>query len=207
MEEVQKEVLRTSGVVEAVAQHDERRYSVKIGGEWYGGFGTCPAEKGSVYVIEYALNGRFRNIRRIREVGEAVAESLLQQPKGPEQERAENLPSVPIAVKNYLTAAGWHQTGITAEDEELIQNEVRKRNYQIAGESLEDARRLLAASGVSNAVTPKNVLELALHLSERRIVHISKIYEDFLKAKVAAERRSMGAERSEVMPELEDVGA
>ena len=186
MEDTSKEVLRTSGVVQALKQHDERRYSIKVGEEWYSGFGSCLAEKSSVYVIEYTLNGRFRNITRIREVGEAVAGAFSQQHEELET-RAEELPSVPIAVRNYLTPTGWHQTGITVEDDELIQKEIRKRNCQIASESLEDARRLLGAF-VSNAVTPRNVLELALRLSERRTVHVSRVYEEFLKAKIAAER-------------------
>lgn len=206
MEEDQKEVARVSGVVEAVSQHDERRFSIKVGGEWYSGFGSCPAVRGSVYVVEYAVNGRFRNIKRIREVGEAFPGTFAEEGVRPQETRVEALLSVPIAVKNYVTTSGWQQTAVTAEDEELIQREVRKRNYQIASESFEDARRLLAQSGVSNAVTPRNVLELALHLSERRMVHISKIYEEFLKAKIAAERRSIGPDPVELASD-EEAGA
>jgi len=205
MEGMQTEVLKTSGVVEAVAPHDGGRYSVKVGGEWYGGFGTCPAEKGSVYVIDYALNGRFRNIKKIREIGEAVADGLQGQIDAPGQQDGVNgLAAVPIAVKNYLTPTGWHQTAITAQDEDMIQNEVRKRNARIVAESIEDARTILGKSGVNSAVTPESVRELALCLSETRIVHISKVYEQFLKAKIRAERESMGPESRQAVMDLEE---
>jgi len=192
MEGMQTEVLKTSGVVEAVAPHDGGRYSVKVGGEWYGGVGTCPAEKGNVYVIEYVLNGRFRNIKKIREIGEAVADALAEpscaRPAEPKPTRA-----VPVGVRNYASASGWRQTAITAEDEELIQQELRRHNYRIARESLEDARQLWAEAGVVDGATPKTVLGLALHLSEKRTLHISRLFEEFLTAKIAAERNGMEA--------------
>jgi hypothetical protein len=86
----------------------------------------------------------------------------------------------------------------------MIQNEVRKRNARIVAESIEDARTILGKSGVNSAVTPENVRELALHLSERRIVHISKVYEEFLKAKIRAERESIGPESRQAVMDLEE---
>lgn len=191
-----KEVWETDGVVEAVAQHDGGRYSVKVGGEWYGGFGTCPVEKGLACVIEYTVNGRFRNVKSIKELGTAVAQ-LFEEQLGKMDGPSESVPAVPLAVRNYRTDSGWNQAAITEADEELIQSETRRRNCRIVAECIEDARHLLADSGVNNAMTPKNVLDLTLLLSERRTAHVSKVIEEFIKRKVATERNSAAVQRRE----------
>lgn len=58
--------------VEATAQHTPQRYSVKVGGEWYTGFGSCRLRRGVVYLIRYTTNGQYRNIKTILEIGELV---------------------------------------------------------------------------------------------------------------------------------------
>lgn len=176
------ERLTTSGAVEAVSQKDGR-YGVRIGGEWYGGFGTCPVSEGQVCVVEYVVRGKYRNVVRVREVGDSVPRSATR------ASASEELPGVPVAVKNYRTPEGWEQAFLTAEEEALIQVAVRQRNAEIVEESITDAKGLLAGSGVRNAVTPRNVVELALLLGERRIVHISRVYDQYMAAKVAATRR------------------
>lgn len=93
-----KEVCRTDGVVEAVAQHDGGRYSVKLGGEWYSGFGSCPAQRGAAYVIEYTTNGRFRNVKSTKELETAEA-GLYEQELGRTNPCSERIPAVPLAVR------------------------------------------------------------------------------------------------------------
>lgn len=58
------------GVVEATAQNAPDRYGFRVGGEWYGGFGSCPVEKGDEVEVAYADNGRFHNVKEVRPVEE-----------------------------------------------------------------------------------------------------------------------------------------
>lgn len=174
----ERSLITTSGAVEVVSQKDGR-YGIRIGGEWYGGFGACPVSKGQACVVDYVIRGPYRNIVRVREVGDSV----------PHSASAEERPGVPVAVKNYLTPDGWEQAFLTAEEDNLIQSAVRRRNTEILEESVTDAKKLLAISGVRNAVTPRNVVELAVLLAERRIMHVSRVYDEFLTAKIAAARR------------------
>lgn len=183
-----EEVLTASGAVEAVSQKDER-YGVLIAGEWYGGFGTCPVSKGQACVVDYMVRGQYRNVVRVREVGEALSRSVSIGVNSVNEER----PDVPAAVKNYRTPEGWEQAFLTAEEEALIDGEVRRRNANVFEQSIEEARGLLAGSGVRNAVTPRNVVDVAVLLAERRIVHISRVYDQFMAAKVAAARRQPAA--------------
>jgi hypothetical protein len=41
------------------------RYGVKLGGEWFNGFGKCPVKKGDKVNIEYITNGKWQNITNI----------------------------------------------------------------------------------------------------------------------------------------------
>ena len=68
-----EELRTTTDIVQAVKQHDERRYSIKVGGEWYSDFGECPVAKGDVVELEFSMNGRYRNIRNVRVIGSAGA--------------------------------------------------------------------------------------------------------------------------------------
>ena len=55
-------------------------------------------------------------------------------------------------------------------------------------ESIDTARQLLSNRGISDAVTADNVVRLATLLAERRIVHVSRVYDEYLRAKLAAMR-------------------
>ena len=46
---------------------------------------------------------------------------------------------------------------------------------------LADATELLEETGLLSAVTPRNVLHFAVVLAERRIVHASRIYDEYLR--------------------------
>lgn len=139
-------VTEIEGIVSAVSQREDR-YGVKIGEDWFGGFGTCPVKKGDSVVVSFWERDGWKNIKGIR---------LLD----PEEE------SVP-------------------RDEELqeLHQKIRQRNYEIAEQSIEDAKRLLAASGLRSAVTPQNVVHFAERLTERRIVHATKVIEEYLRRK------------------------
>ena len=53
------------GVVEATAQNKPDRFGVRIGGEWYDGFGDCPVQKGDDVAVTFTHRGRFRNIHEV----------------------------------------------------------------------------------------------------------------------------------------------
>lgn len=63
-----------TGIISAVNQRDSSKYGVKIGAEWYGGYGACPVKKGDTASIEYKLNGKYRNIIKIEREKEAEAQ-------------------------------------------------------------------------------------------------------------------------------------
>jgi len=107
--------------------------------------------------------------------------------------------AVPVAVKNYRTDLGWQQATITSIEDAMIQSEVRRRNNQTVAEALRDARVLLAEAGMRDAVTAQRVADLARFLAERRIIHVSRIYDEYLTAKINRERSSRPHE--EVMEE------
>lgn len=96
----------------------------------------------------------------------------------------------PIAVMNYRTKKGWEQAEITAENEIAIQHEARTKNVGIVAECLLDAKGILEGAKTPVIATPENVLRLALFLAERRIIHISRTYDEFLKAKVTEARET-----------------
>ena len=98
--------------------------------------------------------------------------------------------AVPVAVKNYRTDLGWQQATITSIEDPMIQREVRRRNNETVAEALRDARVLLAEAGVRDAVAAQRVADLALFLAERRIIHVSRIYDEYLTAKINRERSS-----------------
>jgi len=62
------------GVVEATAQNAPDRYGFRIGQEWFGGFGSCPVEKGDEVEVVYADNGRFHNVKDVLRPGELAEE-------------------------------------------------------------------------------------------------------------------------------------
>jgi hypothetical protein len=124
-----------------------QNYSVKIGEDWYGGFGPCPVSRGQRVVVSFYEKDGWNNIGSIR--------SLMVQAE-PELSESE-----------------------IGDLQELI----RQRNYEIAEQSIEDAKRLLANSGLRNAVTAQNVVTFAERLAERRILHASRIIEEFARKK------------------------
>jgi hypothetical protein len=59
---------KMKGTVEAISMKENpERYSLKIGEEWYSGFGRLPEgiEKGSEVELEFVQKGIFRNIEKI----------------------------------------------------------------------------------------------------------------------------------------------
>lgn len=62
------------GVVEAAAQNTPERYGLRIGGDWYDGFGDVPAARGDAVEVQYAENGRYRNVQSVRVVEAAASD-------------------------------------------------------------------------------------------------------------------------------------
>jgi len=75
------------------------------------------------------------------------------------------------------------QAELSEAEIEQLQAWIRQRNFALAEESMEDAKRLLGNCGVRNAVTPQNVVRLAERLAERRILHASRTVEDYARKK------------------------
>lgn len=57
--------MKINGLVSAVKQR-EKGYSVKIGIDWFSGFGECPTKKGDSVEIEYKEDGQWKNITDIK---------------------------------------------------------------------------------------------------------------------------------------------
>lgn len=60
------EVKEVRGVVEATAQNAPERYGLRVAGEWYDGFGSCPVEKGDQVAVVFSDSGRFHNVQDVR---------------------------------------------------------------------------------------------------------------------------------------------
>jgi hypothetical protein len=140
------ETQQIEGIVSAVSQRADR-YGVKIGEDWYGGFGTCPVSRGDRVHLVFLEKGQWKNIA-------SIAPLVIQpQPELSDEEIAE------------------------------LQEKIRQRNYTIAEQSIEDAKQLLANSGLRDAATPRNVVTFAERLAERRILHASRLVEDYARKK------------------------
>lgn len=99
---------------------------------------------------------------------------------------------IPVAVMNYQTLDGWRQTRVSYREHEVLQDGLRKLEATIMQECLEDARTLLAMSGVSGALTAGQLVNLAKFLAERRIPHINRLCDNYIKFKVEEERSGGG---------------
>ena len=138
-------VTEIEGVVSAVRQRADN-YGVKVGDDWYGGFGQCPVREGSRVAVKFYEKDGWKNLTSIR----------LLETEEPELDDAE------LA--------------------ELFEK-VRQQNYRIAAENVQDMKRLLAESGLRNAVSAQNVVRLAAPLTERRTLHISRVIDDYKRKK------------------------
>jgi len=105
--------------------------------------------------------------------------------------RISEIAEPPVAIRNYRTEQGWQVAYIAPQEDVSIQAALRAQNCRIVEQSLEDARRLLADCAVAGAVTTRNVIAVALYLSDRRTVHASRVYDEFLALKIARERGEM----------------
>ena len=95
---------------------------------------------------------------------------------------------LPVAIRNYRTEQGWQVAYIAPQEDVSIQAALRARNCRIVAESLEDAKRVLLDCGRYGAATVQNMIAVALYLSDRRTIHASRVYDEFLAQKIAARR-------------------
>jgi hypothetical protein len=94
------------GVVEATAQNAPDRYGLRIGGEWYDGFGSCPAGRGDAVEVVYSDKGRFHNVEEVRpaEVDAEVAQRSSAE-DGARDSRIARAVALKCAARLY--ADGW----------------------------------------------------------------------------------------------------
>ena len=62
------------GVIEAIKQR-EKNFSLKVGDDWFGGYGKTDLTKGTSVSIEYEISGQFKNIKSLKVETEAKKES------------------------------------------------------------------------------------------------------------------------------------
>jgi hypothetical protein len=81
---------------------------------------------------------------------------------------------------------------VDLDDAELseLQAKIRKRNFQIATECLNDARQLLADCGLRD-VSGTQIVSLGERLIERRIVHASRVISDYELQKRQVQRKAL----------------
>ena len=100
------------GAVEATAQNSDKRYGVKIGGEWFDGQGKCPVAKGDQVKLAFASNGKSYKIVELRSNGqpkqqigpEHLAKHMLAQPNGSGNGYAERRMARAVALKAAASA-------------------------------------------------------------------------------------------------------
>jgi len=132
-----------TGKVAAVTQRDDS-YGVKIGKNWFNGFGKCNVEKGQFVSIDYdpvEKNGKtFSNITGISEVAQPGIE------------------------KNLINEPPTNQTTEPKEDEEQ-----EKWNKRLCLEIARDVKLSLLACSTNDKeedVTPKDLADFARELKK-----------------------------------------
>jgi len=67
------------GLIEAVSNKIKGRYSLKIGKDWYSGFGSTEANKGDEVEIEFQENKGFLNIKKITVLKKGIKEKPIEE--------------------------------------------------------------------------------------------------------------------------------
>lgn len=101
------------------------------------------------------------------------------------------------AMQNFRNGNGWEHRCLDTKEELRIQEEVRGRNIDVMSECLADALEVLVAAGYTRP-TWEQALGVAVPLFERRTPHVSRVYDETLKALVAESRDSVTREGYEV---------
>jgi len=75
------------GVVEAVSVKGNNRYSIKIGSNWFHGFGKAPSKGEKVYIQYVVSQEGWKNIRKI--VRESEVKKFLEPENGKQEQKQE----------------------------------------------------------------------------------------------------------------------
>lgn len=62
---LEEEKMKIKGIVSAV-KNRETNYSIKVGDDWFGGYGKAPCKKGDEVEVEYEENGKWKNISDVK---------------------------------------------------------------------------------------------------------------------------------------------
>ena len=93
---------QVEGIVQAVSQKGEGRFSVKLtDGNWYGGFGK-PPEKGDVVKIDYEINQQWRNIKKLEKTGKDNSEFVSAKDYIQKQEDRDSMITRSVAFKGAI---------------------------------------------------------------------------------------------------------
>lgn len=63
------------GRIEAVAQR-EGKYGIRVGNDWFNGFGACTLKKGDEVEVEYEVKDSFKNIKSIEKTPFKTADQI-----------------------------------------------------------------------------------------------------------------------------------
>lgn len=87
-------------------------------------------------------------------------------------------------MRNFRYGNGWETTGITEEESNTLQEQLRKINNQIYEECVRDAHEMLKRFILPYSNPMPQIQQAADRLFEKRAVHSLTIYQEFLNAKV-----------------------
>jgi hypothetical protein len=119
------------GVVKATAQNAPERFGLRIGPEWYDGFGECPVERGAEVEVRYTDNGKYHDLQEVAVVEPGRAEEPAVGESASVEESAE---VVRITRAVALKCAATVRSSSKAEAEDVVYDaEIFERWLRRAG--------------------------------------------------------------------------
>jgi len=103
------------GVVEAVSVKGNNRYSIKIGSNWFHGFGKAPSKGEKVYIQYVVSQEGWKNIRKI--VRESEVKKFLE-PENEKQEQSREAQSQPEPFKEAAQISFQEQMALRLSNEQ-----------------------------------------------------------------------------------------
>ena len=103
------------GVVEAVSVKGNNRYSIKIGSNWFHGFGKAPSKGEKVYIQYVVSQEGWKNIRKI--VRESEVKKFLE-PENEKQEQSREAQSQPELFKEAAQISFQEQMALRLSNEQ-----------------------------------------------------------------------------------------
>jgi len=124
------------GVVKASAQNTPERFGLRIGPEWYDGFGECPVEKGAEVEVRYTDNGKYHDLQEVEVIGPGRAEEPVPSESASAASTVEESAEVVrIARAVALKCAATVRSGSKVEAEDVVYDaEIFERWLRRAGQ-------------------------------------------------------------------------